>query len=120
MNTNDYSSLNHKKSSADSGQYGNGSAYRPIPAAAGNAYGSNAYPQRSASHDTCPVPRRVFLEVFLETAISVREDSRVFRRDSLLGNRHGPRITSYNVCYTKLLRFTPKKESSCRFNVPPL
>ncbi|PKM40698.1 MAG: hypothetical protein CVV04_05775 [Firmicutes bacterium HGW-Firmicutes-9] len=56
MNTNDYSSLNHKKSSADSGQYGNGSAYRPIPAAAGNAYGSNAYPQRSASQDVYRAP----------------------------------------------------------------
>lgn len=43
MNANDYSNLQNKKSSADSGQYGNGSSYRTAPA---GGYGANAYPQQ--------------------------------------------------------------------------
>ena len=45
MNANDYSNLQNKKSSADSGQYGNGCAYRTAPAVGGNAYDANSYQQ---------------------------------------------------------------------------
>ena len=52
MNTNDYSNLQNKKSSADSGLYGNGSAYRTVPAAGGNAYSAGSYPQRNLQADS--------------------------------------------------------------------
>jgi cell wall-associated NlpC family hydrolase len=45
MNTNDYSTLHNKKSSADSGLYGNGSVSRIAPAGDARAYGANVYPQ---------------------------------------------------------------------------
>ena len=52
MNTNDYGNLQNKKSSADSGLYGNGSAYRTVPAAGGSAYGAGSYPQRNPQADS--------------------------------------------------------------------
>ena len=45
MNKNDYSNLQNKKSSADSGLYGNGSVSRIAPAGDARAYGANVYPQ---------------------------------------------------------------------------
>ena len=47
MNKNDYSTLQNKKTSADSGQYGNGSVSRMVPDA--RAYGVSGYPQVGAS-----------------------------------------------------------------------
>ena len=48
MNKNDYSTLQNKKASADSGQYGNGSVSRIAPTGDARAYGANAYSQSSA------------------------------------------------------------------------
>ncbi len=61
MNTNDYSSLQNKKSSADSGLYGNGSVYRSVPVADARAYGANGYPQRSTpsgAYGSAPIQQR--------------------------------------------------------------
>ncbi len=47
MNANDYGTLQNKKSSADSGLYGNGSASRTMPAASASGYGAGGYAQRA-------------------------------------------------------------------------
>jgi cell wall-associated NlpC family hydrolase len=47
MNTNDYGTLQNKKSHADSGLYGNGSASRTMSAASANGYGAGGYAQRA-------------------------------------------------------------------------
>ena len=46
MNANDYGSLQNKKISADSGLYGNGSAYRSPQQPQTSAYGAGVYPAR--------------------------------------------------------------------------
>jgi len=58
MNTNDYGKLQNKKSSADSGLYGNGSAYRTVPAT-GGAYGASNYAQRNTAQDSYRVPAQL-------------------------------------------------------------
>ena len=56
MNANDYGNLQNKKTSADSGQYGNGSAYRAAQSSGGNAYYASAYPQSSARYGDYRAP----------------------------------------------------------------
>lgn len=52
MNLNDYGTLQNKKTQADSGLYGSGSASRTVPNAVPQGYGASGYPQRGYSGGT--------------------------------------------------------------------
>ncbi len=60
MNENEYGTLQNKKTSADSGLYGNGSVSRMASTGNARAYGANAYPQSGAPYGGAAQNRAVY------------------------------------------------------------
>ena len=73
------------------------------PIIVGQAAYNSAYGTNFVSNNWCNAPK--FPSVTCDGFARISEQGGdIFNFDTLLGSKIGVRITSYNVCYTKLLR----------------